>query len=103
PGGRGPRPGGPGETVPPGQGGAPPPRPQQQTPPPPPRKPKPPKPLPNLTTDKKTGKAALNTFAELAAFFKTKDEPEKKDEPKPAAPPAEPKPEQPGTELPPQP
>lgn len=42
-------------------------------------KPKPagkPKPLPNLSADKKTGKAALNTFAELAAFFK-------KEEPKP--------------------
>ena len=39
--------------------------------------PRPPKPLPNLTGDKKAGKAALNTFAELAAFFKTKDEPEK--------------------------
>ena len=47
--------------------------------PPPPvkRPPRPPKPLPNLTTEKKTGKAALNTFAELAAFFKTQDEPEK--------------------------
>ena len=33
-----------------------------------------------LTGDKKTGKAALNTFAELAAFFK-KDEPEKAPEP----------------------
>ena len=39
--------------------------------------PRPPKQLPNLTGDKKAGKAALNTFAELAAFFKTKDEPEK--------------------------
>jgi transcriptional accessory protein Tex/SPT6 len=46
-------------------------------PPKPVRPPRPPKPLPNLTTEKKTGKAALNTFAELAAFFKTKDEPEK--------------------------
>ena len=41
------------------------------------------KPLPNLTGDKKTGKAALNTFAELAAFFK-------KEEPKPPAPPPAP-------------
>lgn len=83
---------------------------QQQRPPqPPPRKPRPPKPLPNLTAEKKAGKAALNTFAELAAFFKTKDEPEKKEEPKPAAPQAEQRPEtpgeaptdQPGTESPP--
>ena len=42
---------------------------------PPPRKPQRAKPLPNLTSDKKTGKAPLNTFAELAALFKTKDEP----------------------------
>ena len=50
-----------------------------QLPPPPVKRapPRPPKPLPNLTGDKKAGKAALNTFAELAAFFKTKDEPEK--------------------------
>ena len=42
-----------------------------------PPKPRPPaksKPLPNLTAEKKSGKAALNTFAELAAFFR-KDEP----------------------------
>jgi uncharacterized protein len=39
-----------------------------------------PKPLPNLSAEKKSGKAALNTFAELAAFFK-KEEP--KPEPKP--------------------
>jgi uncharacterized protein len=38
-----------------------------------PRPPAKPKPLPNLTAEKKSGKAALNTFAELAAFFK-KDE-----------------------------
>lgn len=50
--------------------------PQPQQPPPPPRKPAKPKPLPNLTAEKKSGKAALNTFAELAAFFK-------KEEPKP--------------------
>jgi hypothetical protein len=30
--------------------------------------------LPNLSAEKKSGKAALNTFAELAAFFK-KEEP----------------------------
>jgi uncharacterized protein len=66
----------------------------QLPPPPPPRKPRPPKPLPNLSAEKKSGKAALNTFAELAAFFKTKDEPEKPAEaPKPEAKAEEPKPE----------
>ena len=54
--------------------------PRDNLPPPPPRKPSKPKPLPNLTQDKKTGKAALNTFAELAAFFI-------KEEPKPVPPP----------------
>jgi len=53
-----------------------------------------------LTAEKKSGKAALNTFAELAAFFKTKDEPEKPVvETKPEAPPAAPEP--PVTEAPP--
>ena len=69
-------------------------------PPPRPRLPGKPKPLPNLTAEKKSGKAALNTFAELAAFFK-KEEPKLEqpvEEPKPAIPPesqslAEPKPE----------
>ena len=43
-------------------------------PPPPPRRvPPKPKPLPNLTAEKKSGKAALNTFAELAAFFKAEE------------------------------
>jgi uncharacterized protein len=41
--------------------------------PPRPRPPAKPKPLPNLTADKKSGKAALNTFAELAAFFKKEE------------------------------
>lgn len=73
---------------------------QPAAPPPQRRPPRPPKPLPNLSADKKTGKAALNTFAELAAFFKTKDEP-----PKPEVPPApaaaeEPKPEPPPGEAP---
>ena len=54
-------------------------------PPPRPRTPSKPKPLPNLTAEKKSGKAALNTFAELAAFFK-------KEEPKPEPPPEEVKP-----------
>jgi protein Tex len=56
-----------------------------QQPPPPPRKPGKPKPLPNLTSEKKTGKVPLNTFGELLAFFK-------KDEPKPESLPEEPKP-----------
>jgi uncharacterized protein len=56
--------------------------PQSVQPPAPPtrRPPAKPKPLPNLSAEKKSGKAALNTFAELAAFFK-KEEP--KPEPKP--------------------
>jgi uncharacterized protein len=118
-GGRGPGPGGPrqgaggpapGSAPPPGAapaaGPGQPPAPVQ--PPPPPRKPAKPKPLPNLTTEKKTGKAALQTFAELAAFFKP-PEPEKKPEPPkeerkpeppkaeqpPAAPPPEAKPDEP--------
>jgi protein Tex len=56
--------------------------------PPKPRPPAKPRPLPNLTAEKKSGKAALNTFAELAAYFK-------KDEQAPSIPPApaqEPKP-----------
>lgn len=51
--------------------------------PPPPPKPSKPKVLPKLSTDALAGKAPLGSFAELEAFFKTKDEP-----PKPAAPPA---------------
>jgi hypothetical protein len=39
-----------------------------------------------LTAEKKSGKAALNTFAELAAFFK-------KEEPKPEPPAEQPKPQ----------
>jgi protein Tex len=55
----------------------------------PPRKPAKPKPVVNLTPDKKEGKAALNTFGELFAFFKTRDEPEppKTEAPAPAPPP----------------
>ncbi len=71
--------------------GAPPPRPnaapagaqppaQPVQPPSPPKPPGKPKPLPNLTPEKKAGKAALNTFGELLAFFKP-PEPEKKPEP----------------------
>ena len=90
----GPRQGGPPPqphtTQPPPQGGGPGP---QQPVQPPPRVPRPPKPLPNLTGDKKTGKAALNTFAELAAFFKTKDEPQKPATPPAATPVEPPKPE----------
>jgi competence ComEA-like helix-hairpin-helix protein len=116
---RGPGPGGPPRGERQGQGGprrgdrsGPPPRgdrPQHQPagpvdlpPPPPPRPvrpPRPPKPLPKLTGDKKTGKAALNTFAELAAFFK-KDEPEKPPEPPKVEEPKaeEPKPDEPKAE-----
>ena len=94
----GPGPGGRGPGGPPRQGDAPtgggaaqPPA--QQQPPQPPRKPGKPKPLPNLTDEKKSGKAALNTFAELAAFFK-------KEEPKPVPPPEEPKPAESATPAP---
>lgn len=65
----------------------PPPQPATAAPPPPPPPPPPPrrppakpKPLPSLSAEKKSGKAALNTFAELAAFFK-------RDEPPPPPPP----------------
>ncbi|MBX3400297.1 MAG: RNA-binding transcriptional accessory protein [Gemmataceae bacterium] len=57
--------------------------------PPPPRKPPKPRPAVNLTDEKKSGKAALNTFAELSAFFKTRDP----EPPKPAEPAPEPKPD----------
>jgi uncharacterized protein len=78
---------GPGISPRPGMGGAQPttpvpgaPAPGASAPPPPrPRPSGKSKPLPNLTAEKKSGKAALNTFAELAAFFK-------KDEPKPETP-----------------
>ncbi|MBA4066927.1 MAG: hypothetical protein C0501_25115 [Isosphaera sp.] len=85
----------PNENVLPGQaaeGVAPPP--QQAAPPP--RPPGKPKPLPNLTAGKKSGKVPLNTFGELAAFFK-KEEP--KPEPKPEPPPEEPKPPAPPAEV----
>jgi len=60
-----------------------------------PPKPRPPaksKPLPNLTAEKKSGKAALNTFAELAAFFKKEETklevpPPLSERPDPSAPP----------------
>ncbi|MFO0798998.1 MAG: Tex family protein [Gemmataceae bacterium] len=58
--------------------------PKSTAPPPPPKKPLPPKPLPKLTTAKKSGKAPLNTFGELAAFFKPEEAP-KPPEPPPAA------------------
>ncbi len=65
---------------------------------PPPRKPKPPKALPNLTAEKKAGKVPLNTFGELLAFFKPKDEPEKPaGGPKPETPPATAEPPKPDT------
>lgn len=54
-----------------------------QTPaePAPPPKPSKPKALPKLSTDALAGKAPLGSFAELEAFFKTKDEPVKPVEP----------------------
>jgi protein Tex len=62
--------------------------PQPQQAPPPPRKPQRPRPPVKLTDEKKTGKAALNTFAELSAFFTAKPEVEKpQDEKKPTTPP----------------
>lgn len=45
------------------------PQPPPPPPPPPRRPPARPKPLPTLTPEKRSGKTALNTFAELAAFF----------------------------------
>jgi transcriptional accessory protein Tex/SPT6 len=45
-------------------------------PPPPPKKPAKPKPLPKLSSEALSGKSPLGSFAELEAFFKTKDEPE---------------------------
>jgi uncharacterized protein len=90
-GGRGPQPRG--GFVP--RPGGPPPRPQPQpqgetAPPPPvapPRPPAKPKPLPKLTADKKSGKAPLNTFAELMAMFSPEPPP-----PPPEPPKAPPKP-----------
>jgi uncharacterized protein len=68
---------------PPGEGGQAPPAPAAQTPPPPPRKPRPQVAV-KLTDEKKAGKAALNTFGELAAFFKTRTEPAAPPPPPPA-------------------
>jgi uncharacterized protein len=75
-----PRPGGPGPQRGPGPRQFPPrgPRPEapvHQAEPPPPPKPSKPKPLPKLSTEQKTGKSALNTFAQLAAFFKPEPPP----------------------------
>lgn len=99
-GNRGPGPGGrgPGGPPRPGPGGPPAQQPASEAPPvappppppppPPPRKSAKPKPLPKLSAEKRAGKAALNTFAELEAFFR-------KDEPKPEPKPEEPKADQP--------
>lgn len=48
----------------------------------PPPRPSKPKPLPKLSIDQKQGKAALNTFAQLAAFFKPPEEPKAPQAPK---------------------
>lgn len=97
PGGRGPAPASPPTNPPAAQPPVAPP-----VAPPPPKKPSKPKPLPNLSADKKSGKAALNTFGELLAFFKPPEPPAPppapKDEPKAEAPPAEPKPDEPKPE-----
>jgi uncharacterized protein len=54
--------------------GGPPAMPAAETaPPPPPKKPARPKPLPKLSTEALTGKSPLGSFAELEAFFKTKE------------------------------
>lgn len=65
-----------------------------QPPPTPPRRPGKAKPLPNLSTEKKTGKAPLNTFGELLAFFKPPEPEKPKEEPKPEAKSEEPKKEE---------
>lgn len=99
-----PRPQGPGGPRPGGPRPGFQPRPQQQQPagespaeapkptlpPPPPKKQMPPKPLPKLTGAKKSGKAPLNTFGELAAFFKPEE---------PPPPPAPPEPPPPAPEA----
>ncbi len=66
----------------------PPAAPTTASPPPPPPTPRPkpqakPKPLPKLSAEKRSGKAALNTFAELAAFFKQDEQRESEPEPEP--------------------
>ncbi len=61
---------------------------QPVQPPPPTKPPGKPKPLPKLTPEKKAGKAALNTFGELLAFFKPPEQ-EKKPEPPKEEPKAE--------------
>jgi hypothetical protein len=100
---KGPQPPGPTDALAPaGEGQPPAGAPATQTPPP--RKPAKPKPVVNLTAEKKEGKAALNTFGELFAFFKTRDEPEppKAETPPPAAEPAAaPAPAETPAELPP--
>jgi hypothetical protein len=58
-----------------------------QQPPPPPKKPSKPKPLPKLSSDALSGKSPLGSFAELEAFFKTKDEPDTPPPPAPSEPP----------------
>jgi uncharacterized protein len=53
---------------------------------PPAKKPAKPKPLPKLSTEALSGKSPLGSFAELEAFFKTKDEPKPEETPPPPAP-----------------
>jgi uncharacterized protein len=68
-------------------------QPVQQVEPPPPPKPSKPKPLPKLSQEQKTGKSALNTFAQLAAFFKPEPPPAPPAPAPEASKPEEPKPE----------
>lgn len=99
--GRGPGPGGPPQQQPPGEGAPPPPRPKVN------------RPAPKLNEQQKTGKADLNTFAQLAAMFggappaPPEPPPEKKkkqkqsDQPPPAAQPPADQPAPPAAEQPP--
>lgn len=61
-------------------------KPAGDSPPPTPRKPQKPKVTPKLNDNQKVGKEPLNSFAQLAALFQSKTEPEQKpgDQPKPA-------------------
>jgi uncharacterized protein len=69
--------------------GAPHEKPPEQTPP---KKPAKPKPLPKLSSEALSGKSPLGSFAELEAFFKTKEEPKPEQPPPPPPPAAEPPP-----------
>jgi transcriptional accessory protein Tex/SPT6 len=61
----------------------------------PPKKPAKPKPLPKLSNEALSGKSPLGSFAELEAFFKTKEEPKPEEMPAPPPPPPAPPDQQP--------